>query len=194
MQVYKKIESVQRILLIDNYDSFTFNLFHLINGGEVKVDVVKNDAINFDEIFNYDKIILSPGPGLPSEANDMMKVILEVDSKIPILGVCLGMQGVAEHLSGSIYNQDCVRHGVSESIMSIRGVLFKGIEEGSVVGLYHSWAVNRKGDFNVVATSNNGVVMAIENIDRKLYGVQFHPESIMSIDGKRILENFLAIK
>jgi len=188
----EKKEALQRILLLDNYDSFTFNLYHILIGFDIELDVIKNDEIKTENLSQYDKIILSPGPGLPKDANLMMDVIAYADSRIPLLGVCLGMQGIAEHLNGSIFNQDFVRHGEMEKISIINGELFKDLPNSMDVGLYHSWAVEKEGgDYITNATSLNGTVMAIENRDRKLYGVQFHPESIMTPKGNKLIENFL---
>lgn len=154
------------------------------------VDVKRNNE-SISTIDIYDKIVLSPGPGLPNEAGGMMDLIGQIDSKIPVLGVCLGMQAIAEYSGGTLYNQEEVKHGVAEKIQCEVSLLFKGLPSVMEVGLYHSWAVEEKGEFVVTARSESGVVMAIENQERKLYGVQFHPESIMTPNGKDILHNFL---
>jgi len=188
----EKKEALKRILLLDNYDSFTFNLYHILCGLNVKLDVIKNDEIKLDDLPLYDKIILSPGPGLPNEANLMMDVIAKADTKVHLLGVCLGMQGIAEYLQGKIFNQDCVKHGVKEEIDISDGKLFEGLPKKMKVGLYHSWAVEKAdGEFTINAISENNTIMAIENVQRKLYGVQFHPESIMTPEGVKIIENFI---
>jgi len=181
------------ILLLDNYDSFTFNLEHYLVSLGVRVDVKRNDAIGLD-VLDYDGVILSPGSGLPADAGVMMSLIEGLAGKIPVLGVCLGMQGIAEYLGGKIYNQNNVKHGVQEEIVLEDSLLFSGLKKRIQVGLYHSWAVNSKeGDFEVVAQSVTNVVMALQNEERKMYGVQFHPESIMTPDGKHIINNFLEI-
>ena len=158
----------------------------------VEVDVVRNNVI-FQDVFHYDKIVLSPGPGLPNEAGSMMALLQEVDGKIPVLGVCLGMQAIALHLGGELYNLESVKHGVQESISVINNTFFNGLPEQIDVGLYHSWAVRENSSYEVIATSEANVVMAIQNVERKLYGVQFHPESIMTPKGLDILENFVSL-
>lgn len=188
----EKKEALQRILLLDNYDSFTFNLYHILSGLDVELDIIKNDELKLNDLSLYDKVILSPGPGLPRDANLMMEVIAYADSNIPLLGVCLGMQGIAEYLNGNIFNQAYVKHGVMEKISIQSGDLFKDLPSTMDVGLYHSWAVEKgEGNFVINATSVNDTIMAIENKDKKLYGVQFHPESIMTPEGIRIIENFV---
>ena len=131
----EKKEALQRILLLDNYDSFTFNLYHILRGLDVELDVIKNDEFNLTELSKYDKVILSPGPGLPKEANLMMEVISLASSKTPVLGVCLGMQGIAEYLNGSIFNQETVKHGVEEVINIFDGLLFQDMPKKINVGL-----------------------------------------------------------
>lgn len=183
---------MKRVLLLDNYDSFTFNLFHLVEALGVAVDVVRNDELDLSVVKGYSHIILSPGPGLPKEAGSMMELIEQVDTKIPILGVCLGMQAIALHLEGEIYNQDQVKHGLQIDVRSKGGDLFHNMPEKFEVGLYHSWAVRRNiGDFIETAESEEGVLMAMENKQRKMHGVQFHPESVMTPKGKTIVRNFL---
>ncbi len=181
------------ILLLDNYDSFTFNLEHYLVSLGVHVDVKRNDVKELDAL-NYDGVVLSPGPGLPVAAGRMMSLIECLDGKVPVLGVCLGMQGMAEYLGGTIYNQNRVKHGVQEEIVTESSPIFKGLKNHIQVGLYHSWAVNSEcGDFEIVAKSSTDIVMALQNEERKMYGVQFHPESIMTPDGMQILDNFLGI-
>jgi len=163
-----------------------------MTAANVEVDVIDNDAIDLDSIQDYDKIVLSPGPGLPRNSGRLMEVIKRADSKIPVLGVCLGMQAIAEYLDGELYNQNQVKHGVQEKIELGVSPLFEGLNENIEVGLYHSWAIKQgKGDFQIIATSMHHVPMAIQNEARMFYGVQFHPESIMTPEGKRIIENFL---
>lgn len=149
--------------------------------------------VTVQDVFQYDKIVLSPGPGLPNEAGNMMGLIQKIDGKIPVLGVCLGMQAIAIHLGGELYNLNDVKHGVQESVTVKSSSLFKRVPERIDVGLYHSWAVRENVAYEVTATSDSTVVMAIQNEERKLYGVQFHPESIMTPNGYRILENFVSL-
>lgn len=184
---------MQRLLLLDNYDSFTFNLAHYLTGLGVEVEVMKNDAINIDPL-SFDGIVLSPGPGLPRDAGRMNEIIqLSVD-KIPVLGVCLGMQAIGEFLGGELYNLHQVKHGVQETVQLLRSPLFEDLKEEMEVGLYHSWAVKEdSGDFQSIAKARNGVLMALSNEKRKLYGVQFHPESVMTPLGKTILKNFVRL-
>lgn len=183
---------MQQILLLDNFDSFTYNLKHYLVGLGCSVHVVRNNVENL-LLNDFDKIVLSPGPGLPDQAGIMMELIAEVDGKIPILGVCLGMQAIAEHLGGEIYNQEKVKHGVQENINCEDSILFDGLPNNIEVGLYHSWAVREHSKYTVTAKSDAGVIMAIENPEKKLFGVQFHPESVMTPEGRRILSNFLKL-
>ena len=188
----KKKKFLKRILILDNYDSFTYNLKHYFSSLGCDVTVVFNDELDVD-LSNFSHIVISPGPGLPSDTKVLFDVLKTVDGKIPVLGVCLGMQAICEFLGGEIYNQSIVKHGVSELINTEPCALFDSIERTFEVGLYHSWAVNDFGDYVVTAKSDSDVVMAIENKDRKMYGVQFHPESIMTQNGKAILLNFLKL-
>ncbi|MDC3252803.1 aminodeoxychorismate/anthranilate synthase component II [Crocinitomicaceae bacterium] len=184
---------MQRILLLDNYDSFTYNLAHYMEGEGMSVDIVLNDAFDCVYLDRYDKVVLSPGPGLPKDAGVLMDVVAACDGVRPVLGVCLGMQAMAEHLGGSLYNQEVVKHGVAEDIELMTSLLFEGMSSPAQVGLYHSWAAAPKGDFDVIAQSNSGTVMALQNVSKKLFGVQFHPESILTPEGRRLIQNFLAI-
>lgn len=152
-----------------------------------------NDKL--DPIFwtDFDAIVLSPGPGLPGESGQLLPFVQEVVGKKPVLGVCLGMQALALVLGGELYNQKLVKHGIQEEIEVSSSILFAELSPPILVGLYHSWAISENGDFTVTATSNQGVVMALENNEKRCFGVQFHPESIMTPQGKRILENFLSV-
>lgn len=184
---------MKQVLLLDNYDSFTYNLKHYISNLGYHVVTVRNDECDID-VSRFSHIVLSPGPGLPKDAGAMMKLLKLVDSKVPVFGVCLGMQAIAEYLGGQLYNQSIVKHGVSEEIDVIRdSILFKNLRSELEVGLYHSWAVDDAGEYKVIARSKYNVIMAIENTERKFYGVQFHPESIMTKEGEMILENFLKL-
>lgn len=184
---------MQRLLLLDNYDSFTFNLEHYLTGLGVQVEVIKNDAVDIDPLA-FDGLVLSPGPGLPRDAGRMYEILRIVEGKIPVLGVCLGMQAIGELLGGELYNLPNVKHGIQETVQLLKSSLFDGLPERIEVGLYHSWAVRESsGDFQVIARSTNGVVMALSNVEKKLFGVQFHPESIMTPMGKLILENFIRL-
>lgn len=191
VQVYQKNGQLKRILLVDNFDSFTYNLVHYLESHDCSVDVCYNTAIPTGVANKYDAVVLSPGPGLPEESGDLKVFVAEFLGEIPILGVCLGMQALAVQLGGTLYNQQVVKHGVQESIITKRGVLFSQDDSEFEVGLYHSWAVSKEGDYTITAESKNGTVMALENKSLRCYGVQFHPESILTPKGMEILENFL---
>lgn len=185
-----------RILLLDNYDSFTWNLQHLLEP-LAAVDVVRNDAITVDEAAAYDRIVLSPGPGLPAEAGIMMELLHRLMPTHPILGVCLGMQAIVEACGGALYNQQNVRHGVAVKCIPEPPVhrLFQGLPASFEVGLYHSWAADPgalPADLRVTARSNEGVIMAVEHLHHAVCGVQFHPESVLTPMGERMIKNWVA--
>ena len=182
-----------RVLLIDFYDSFTYNLAHYLEAMELKLTVVRHDQLSREIVGQANAIVLSPGPGLPSEKEGLAALLQEFVGKKPILGVCLGMQALVEHLGGTLENQSAVKHGVSEKI-NIRhhNGLFKHLPIQIEVGLYHSWKVVCPPEW-ISATSQSGVPMAIECPELKVYGVQFHPESVMTPMGKEILRNFIQI-
>jgi anthranilate synthase/aminodeoxychorismate synthase-like glutamine amidotransferase len=183
-----------KILLIDNFDSFTFNLVHYLEAIDCEVTVVRNNEINFDDCEKFDKIVLSPGPALPKDSGDLMRFISLFYDKKPILGVCLGMQALAEFFGEELYNLKKVKHGMQEIVeLEISSKLFFDLPEKINVGLYHSWAVKLKSDdnFHEIARSENQVLMAIEHKTLPIFGVQFHPESILTEFGKEILFNFV---
>ena len=182
-----------RILLVDFYDSFTFNLLHYIELQNTSVDVIRNDALIDPDILNkYSHVVLSPGPGLPSEKKNLHRILSICGGKIPVLGICLGMQGIGEFLGGKLTNMATVRHGVAETLLvKKRGILFKDLPTSFDVGLYHSWSVTDIDEQYIDAILANGIIMAISCKAKKLYGVQFHPESILSEYGKRLLGNFI---
>lgn len=155
------------------------------------VDVVLNDQLDCSTLDLYDKVVLSPGPGLPVDSGALMEVIRLSDGIRPVFGVCLGMQAIAEYLGGTLYNQKQVKHGVCEIIQIESSLLFQGFPSQIEVGLYHSWAVNAEGDFEVISKSSKNIIMAIENKSKNFYGVQFHPESILTPRGKWVIKNFL---
>jgi len=185
-----------KILLIDNYDSFTYNLVHYLEGLDCEVDVVLNDQINFDAIESYDKLVLSPGPGLPDESGDLMKVIEKFSNSKPILGVCLGFQALAQHFGGEIFNQDEIKHGRAEiGKFKSSSKLFAGIKEEFKIGLYHSWAAKKENfppTLHITGESENNIIMAFEHDSLPIAAVQFHPESILTENGKAIINNFLS--
>jgi anthranilate synthase component II len=187
-----------RILIVDNYDSFTYNLVHLVEKitGEIP-DVKRNDEMVFPcPGAAYDKIILSPGPGIPSEAGSLMEAVREFAGKKPVLGVCLGHQAIAEYFGSPIYNLETVFHGVATEIHleNNPGYLFREIPPVFRAGRYHSWAIDEKEiakELRVTARDADGRVMAFEHRQMDIAGVQFHPESIMTEYGETIMRNFL---
>jgi len=184
-----------RVLLLDNYDSFTWNLHHLLEP-HAQVDVVRNDAITIDDAARYDRIVLSPGPGLPSEAGVMPDLLRKLMPTHPILGVCLGMQGIVEACGGTLFNQAKVMHGVAVKCTAERLVdpLFIGLEEPFDVGLYHSWAadpVTLPSTLMITARSEVGIIMALRHNVYNACCVQFHPESVMTPAGERIISNWM---
>lgn len=182
-----------RVLLIDFYDSFTYNLAHYLEAMELKLTVVRHDQLSREIVGQANAIVLSPGPGLPSEKEGLAALLQEFVGKKPILGVCLGMQALVEHLGGTLENQSEVRHGVSEKInIQHHQGLFKHLPTQIEVGLYHSWKVVCPPDW-ISAKSQSGVPMAFERPELKVYGVQFHPESVLTPLGKEILRNFIQI-
>lgn len=187
---------MKKILVIDNYDSFTYNLVHYLKEFNDDVTVFRNDEFDIDEIKNFDKILLSPGPGLPSEAGLLKEVIHTYAPTKSILGVCLGQQAIAEVFGGSLINLDKVYHGVATtiSILVDDESLFYGLDTEIEVGRYHSWVV-AKHDFpdvlQITAVDENGSIMSLRHKNFELKGVQFHPESLLTAHGKKIIENWV---
>ena len=186
-----------RILLLDNYDSFTWNLHHLLEP-HAEVDVVRNDAITVDEAAGYDRIVLSPGPGLPNEAGIMMELLAKLMPTHPVLGVCLGMQGIVEVCGGALYNQEQVMHGVAVPCIpeDPRDELFTALPDRFIVGLYHSWAADPKtlpSELRITARSESGVIMAVRHMRYNVCGVQFHPESVLTPLGAGIIANWVGV-
>lgn len=180
--------------MVDFYDSFTYNLVHYLEGLDCSVTTILEDQIDLDEISNYDAIVLSPGPGLPTEKKNLFTILKICDGKIPVLGICLGLQGIAQYLNLELENQKQVKHGVSEELEVLnKNGLFRDLNDKISVGLYHSWKVKEAATVNVSAMSETKVIMGLEFPEKKLFGVQFHPESIMTPDGKQILQNFILI-
>lgn len=183
------------ILVIDNYDSFTYNLVHLVEKlTHEKVVVVLNDQIEIDEVAGYSKIILSPGPGIPDEAGNQPQLIKTYAGKIPMLGVCLGHQAIAQSFGAKLVNLHEVYHGLSTTMhVSTSDPLFDDIPEKFPAGRYHSWVVETPlpSGFTALAHDDNGYNMAYVNREKKLYGVQFHPESILTPVGETLIKNWL---
>ncbi|MDQ3392583.1 MAG: aminodeoxychorismate/anthranilate synthase component II [Bacteroidota bacterium] len=190
----------KKILVLDNYDSFTYNLVHLIRelGYGEEMDVIRNDKISLEEVGKYDKILLSPGPGLPSEAGIMMDVIKRYAPSKSILGVCLGHQGIGEAFGAKLWNMEEVLHGIAENVVITKTTnsLFINMPEFFKVCRYHSWTVMPEtvnGELEITATDERGNVMAINHLKYDVQGVQFHPESILTENGKTIIKNWLEI-
>lgn len=184
-----------KIVIIDNYDSFTFNLYHLVREAGADATVLRNDCFRIGDLAGYDKIILSPGPGIPEEAGLLLDVIRHYAGKKPILGVCLGHQAIGEAFGGKLANLAEVFHGVQTPCrLTGKDYLFDGLPEEFPVGRYHSWVVDTKGlpsCIEVTAVSPEGQIMALRHRDFDIHGIQFHPESVLTSDGRAIMENFL---
>jgi anthranilate synthase component II len=193
-----------KILVFDNYDSFTYNLVHLVEKiiGE-KVDVFRNDQIPLENVQIYDKIILSPGPGLPSEAGMLLPLIRQYAASKSILGVCLGHQAIGEVFGGKLTNLTKVYHGVASPVkiipqnprnVSVNADLFNDIPDGFLAGRYHSWVIDPDGfpkSLEVTATDASGHIMALRHKNYDVLGVQFHPESVLTPFGEQIMRNWL---
>lgn len=184
-----------KILIIDNYDSFTYNLSHLVKELGAEVTVLRNDQFELSDIAGFDKIILSPGPGIPSEAGLLLDVICTYAGRIPMLGVCLGHQAIGEAFGASLTNLSEVFHGVDTPCHIIADdPLFDGLNPDITVGRYHSWVVdaeNLPDCLEVTALSDEGQVMALRHRQLPVHGIQFHPESVLTPDGRTIIKNFL---
>ena len=184
-----------KIVIIDNYDSFTYNLSHLVKELGAEVDVVRNDQFELADLETYSKIILSPGPGIPSEAGLLLDVIRTYAGKKPILGVCLGHQAIGEVFGGKLENLSDVFHGVATPCHIVNDdPIFSGIERDITIGRYHSWVVSNENFpdcLEVTAVSDEGQVMALRHKTLNVRGIQFHPESVLTPDGKKMLQNWL---
>jgi anthranilate synthase component 2 len=188
-----------KILVFDNYDSFTYNLVHLVEKiTHEKVDVYRNDQLPLEKVKGYDKIILSPGPGIPEEAGLLLPLIKEYASSKSILGVCLGHQAIGQAFGGKLVNLSTVYHGVATKIeigTDKKSPLFKGLPAEIEVGRYHSWIVSDQGfpdDLEVTARDENNYIMALQHKRYDVQGVQFHPESVLTPDGEKIMRNWLS--
>ena len=187
---------MSKLLILDNYDSFTYNLVQLVEQqGGLDFDVVKNDEIDLEGINKYQKILLSPGPGLPKDAGIMPQLITTFAAKKSILGICLGHHAIAEAFGGSLYNFAQPVHGLQRKVSILENdILFKNLPNTIEVGLYHSWAVQKENfpkDLIITALSEKGVIMALQHKSFDVRGVQFHPESIMTAYGREIIWNWL---
>lgn len=184
-----------KIVIIDNYDSFVYNLSHEIKELGAEVTVKRNDQFRLEELEEFDKILLSPGPGVPEEAGLLLDVIRTYAGKKPILGVCLGEQAIGEVYGGKLTNLDEVFHGIQSPVsLTATDYLFEGLPSTIQVGRYHSWVVDRK-DFpdclEVTAVSEEGYIMALRHRTLDVRGVQFHPESVLTPEGKQMLGNWI---
>ncbi|QWX84409.1 aminodeoxychorismate/anthranilate synthase component II [Cellulophaga sp. HaHaR_3_176] len=185
---------MKKILVIDNYDSFTYNLVHYLEDLDCEVTVKRNDQLTLEEVDDFDKIVLSPGPGIPDEAGLLKAIIKEYAPTKKIFGVCLGQQAIAEVFGGSLENLDNVYHGIATKINIVKDdVLFEGLPKEIEVGRYHSWVVNANLPDSLEATSfdANGQIMSLRHKIYDVSAVQFHPESVLTPLGKKILENWV---
>jgi anthranilate synthase component II len=204
--MFHQKNNVMKVLVFDNYDSFTYNLVHLVHKVvNAKVDVFRNDEIPMEKIKEYDKIILSPGPGIPSEAGLLLPLVKEYAATKSILGVCLGHQAIGEAFNGKLINLETVFHGIAtpvsvaddqkknDAVIASRTGLFNELPSQFPVGRYHSWVISEE-DFPdalaVTARDENGYIMAIEHKQYDVQGVQFHPESVLTPGGETILKNW----
>lgn len=185
-----------KVLIFDNYDSFTYNLVHMVEYIlQQKVDVFRNDQLPMEEVKVYDKIILSPGPGIPSEAGKLLELLSTYKTSKSILGVCLGHQAIGEAFGGTLTNLTNVYHGIATpvDILHSNGI-FEGLPNKINVGRYHSWVVNKEGlpeELEVTARDESGMIMAMQHKTFDVTGVQFHPESVLTPDGEKMMRNWL---
>lgn len=189
---------MKKLLVLDNYDSFTYNLVHLIGKvSDMSFDVFRNDKISLEEVNRYDKILLSPGPGLPKDAGIMPELLKKYSSTKSILGVCLGMQAIGENFNSKLKNLDTVYHGLATPIQIVAGdPIFENCPPQFNVGRYHSWVIDPNAvspDLAVTAVDADKNIMAVKHVSLDVRGVQFHPESILSEYGAEIIGNWLKI-
>lgn len=183
------------ITIIDNYDSFTYNLAHLVKALGAEVTVLRNDQFRMEQLADADKLILSPGPGIPEEAGMLLDVINTYAGRKPMLGVCLGHQAIGEVFGARLVNLSDVFHGVqTPAVIERSDYLFEGLPQEIAVGRYHSWVVATDGlpaQLEVLASSHEGQIMALRHKDYDIRGIQFHPESVLTPDGQTIINNWL---
>ena len=183
-----------KTVIIDNYDSFTYNLAHLVKELGAEVDVLRNDKFELEELEKYDKIILSPGPGIPEEAGLLLEVIRTYAGRKPILGVCLGEQAIGQAFGGKLTNLSEVFHGIQTNVkIKNKDYIFSGLPTEIPVGRYHSWVVDTDGfpeELVITAISSEGQIMALKHREYDVHGIQFHPESVLTPDGKQIVGNW----
>ena len=183
-----------KVVIIDNYDSFTYNLSHLIKELGAEVTVLRNDQFKLEELEQFNKIVLSPGPGIPSEAGLLLDVIRTYAGKKPILGVCLGHQAIGEVFGGKLVNLSEVFHGVATPChIVVDDPIFSGLDRSITIGRYHSWVVSKEAfpDCLEITAEIDGQVMALRHKALNVRGIQFHPESVLTPDGKKMIQNWL---
>jgi anthranilate synthase component II len=184
-----------KVLVVDNYDSFVYNIVHLLYEiGVEKIDVIKNDQLDFSYIHQYDKIVLSPGPGIPKDAGMMPQLLTEFASTKSILGICLGHQAIAEHFGTNLINLSAPLHGVASDIEIIKDdYIFENLPKHFTIGHYHSWVVSEaiSDDLEILAKDESGNIMAIKHKKYDVRGLQFHPESVLTENGKMLLTNWI---
>lgn len=183
-----------KVVIIDNYDSFTYNLSHLIKELGAEVTVLRNDQFKLKELEPYNKIVLSPGPGIPSEAGLLLDVIKAYAGKKPILGVCLGHQAIGEAFGGKLVNLSEVFHGVATPCHIVADdPIFSGLERTITIGRYHSWVVSKEAfpDCLEITAEIDGQIMALRHKTQNVRGIQFHPESVLTPDGKKMIQNWM---
>ena len=184
-----------KTVIIDNYDSFTYNLAHLVKELGTEVDVLRNDKFELEELEKYDKIILSPGPGIPEEAGLLLEVIRTYAGRKPMLGVCLGEQAIGQAFGGKLTNLSEVFHGIQTNVkIKNKDYIFSGLPTEIPVGRYHSWVVDTEEfpeELVITAISSECQIMALKHREYDVHGIQFHPESVLTPDGKQIVGNWL---
>jgi anthranilate synthase component II len=189
----------KRILLLDNYDSFTFNLFQVIRDvSNLDIEVRRNDRIHLEEVASFDAVVLSPGPGIPNEAGIMPELIDRYRSHLPILGICLGHQAIAESFGGKLENMNNVSHGLSvnTTVEPVGDALFGGLPKSFHSGRYHSWVVSDENlpvDLIVTSRDDAGRIMSLRHRELNVRGLQFHPESVLTPEGRTILKNWTEV-
>ncbi len=189
---------MKKIILIDNYDSFTFNLYHYLSSLKVKVDVIRNDQISSNEILKrkYNKIVISPGPGNPDQSGNCLKIVKSLYKKIPILGVCLGHQIIGQVFGSKIVQAKKLMHGKTSKIVSKKMGILKNLPKSFEATRYHSLIIEKKSlskNLEITAETKDGLVMGVQHKKYNVHGVQFHPESIKTKLGIKILKNFIRI-
>ena len=189
---------MKKIILIDNYDSFTFNLYHYLSSLKVHVDVIRNDQITSNEILKrkYNKIVISPGPGNPNQSGNCLKIVKSLYKKIPILGVCLGHQIIGQVFGSKIIQARKLMHGKTSKITTKRNGILKNLPKTFEATRYHSLIIDKKSlssDLEITAETKDGLIMGVQHKKYDVHGVQFHPESIKTKLGMKILKNFIRI-